>query len=101
MQDSNKIFINLITTKEELRQLVFNCLNSSDSNLILEKKENSEKEELLTIQQLADYFQVSTTTIHNWKNEGILPYVKIKSRIRFKKSVILAFDKKRRSKSKY
>ena len=99
-QTSKQIIVNLITSESQLTEFLSNLIDE-----VLLKRENpssnSDNDELLTIQQLADYFQVSTTTIHNWKNEGILPYVKVKSRIRFRKSVILVFDKKRRSKSKY
>lgn len=102
MQNKQQTLINLITTKEAFREFILSCLNDKETKPVVSTESIDKKDdELLTVSQLADYFQVSTTTIHNWKNEGLLPYVKVKSRIRFKKSVILAFDKKRRNKSKY
>lgn len=102
VQKQQQTLINVITTKEAFREFILSCLNDKETKPnIATDYSNQGDDELLTVSQLAIYFQVSSTTIHNWKNEGILPYVKVKSRVRFRKSVILAFDKKRRSKSKY
>jgi len=98
VQNDSKILINLITTKEDFRQFIKSCLHDEEHNKEVEGNQVKKDDELLTVNQLSTYFQVSTTTIHNWKNEGILPYVKVKSRVRFRKSVVLGFDKKRRNK---
>ena len=99
---SPQLIVNLITTPEELSILFGSLIDESlDKRGLSSSTGHEPPEELLTIQQLADFFQVSITTIHNWKNEGLLPYVKVKSRVRFKKSVVLALDEKRRKKSKY
>lgn len=99
VQKEQQTLINVITTKEAFREFILSCLNDKETRPD-DSSDFSDKtdDELLTVSQLSAYFQVSTTTIHNWKNEGILPYVKVKSRVRFRKSVILAFDKKRRNK---
>ena len=99
---SQQLIVNLITTPEELSTLFGSLIDESlNKRGFSSAATQPPKEELLTIKQLADFFQVSITTIHNWKNEGLLPYVKVKSRIRFRKSVVLALDEKRRKKSSY
>lgn len=96
--NNNQIVIHLVTTEEKFSQLMENCLKDFSSQKRLETNSNNfdENEELLTIEQLAKFFQVSETTIHNWKNDGTLPYIKVKSRIRFKKSQVLSLYEKRR-----
>ena len=94
---SNKLMVNLITTPEELSAFFKGLINESLQEHELAKKEQEIiKEELFTIKQAALFFQVSETTIHAWKNNGVLPYIKVKSRIRFKKSEMLTLFEKRR-----
>jgi len=95
--ESNKLMVNLITTPEELSAFFKGLINESLQEHELAKKEQEIiKEELFTIKQAALFFQVSETTIHAWKNNGVLPYIKVKSRIRFKKSEMLTLFEKRR-----
>jgi len=100
-QVSKPIVVNLITTPEELSKLFKGMIDESMNEYKNASQASNKEEELLTIQQIADYFQVSITTIHNWKKEGLIPYVKVKSRVRFKKSVVLALEEKRRKRYKY
>ena len=60
MEDEKKILVNLLTTKEELKSLITDCL----STIKIEPPEREIEEELLTIKQIAIFFQVSETTIH-------------------------------------
>jgi len=100
-QVSKPIVVNLITTPEELSKLFKGMIDESMNEYKNASQAGEQAEELLTIQQIADYFQVSITTIHNWKKEGLIPYVKVKSRVRFKKSVVLNLEEKRRKRFKY
>ena len=100
-QVSKPIVVNLITTPEELSKLFKGMIDESMNEYKNASQAGEKAEELLTIQQIADYFQVSITTIHNWKKEGLIPYVKVKSRVRFKKSVVLDLEEKRRKRYKY
>lgn len=95
MQDNNNILINLVTTKDEFTQLIRSCIEESSIVHPPPSPHEPEEEELLTVNQIAQFFQVSTTTIHNWKNTGVLPFVKIKSRIRFRKSEALSLYDRR------
>jgi len=92
MEDDKKILVNLLTTKEELKILITECL----STIKVEPSETGEEEELLTTKQLALFFKVSITTIHNWKKDGLIPYIKVKSRVRFKKSKVMELYEKQR-----
>ena len=58
---------------------------------------DGEQEELLTIQEVAQLFSVSKVTIHAWMKKGILPFLKINTRTRFKKSEILAILSKKKT----
>ena len=94
--DDKKIVIHLITTEDHFNSMIASAIEEKLSHLIPSQSLDEEDEELLTIKQLAAFFQVSETSIHTWKNEGILPYVKVKSRIRFKKSEVLKLYEKRK-----
>ena len=83
-----------MTSKDELKQLLKDCINEMPDH---ESNMRADEDELMTVDQIADFFQVTTTTIHNWKNEGIIPFIKIKTRIRFRKSDVLAFDEDRKN----
>ena len=91
----DKIIVQVITKCEELVDLIADrIMQKLDSP---NSKANQEiEEELLTIKQMAQFFQVTETTIHQWKNDGVIPYIRIKSRIRFKKSEVLQLHEKRR-----
>lgn len=96
MEQSNpSVLINLITTEARFKELIMQCIIDTQQPKP-DHTETVSSEELLTIKQIATFFQVSNTTIHNWKNAGLLPYVRIKSRIRFKKSEVLKLYEKRR-----
>lgn len=98
--ENQKIVIQLVTTEEDLSKMIGGIFDKKIANFKSSKEGDAlkEEEELLTIKQLAEFFQVTETSIHNWKNEGNLPYVKVKSRIRFKKSEVLKLYEKRRKK---
>ncbi len=91
MENEKKILVNILTTKEELKTLITECLNTIKVEPVKPKIE----EELLTTKQIALFFKVSITTIHNWKKSGVIPYIKMKSRIRFQKSKVLELYEKR------
>ena len=50
---------------------------------------------LLTVDDLAAYFQVKPRTIYQWVHEGYLPVVKLGSAVRFKQASIAEWVKKR------
>ena len=45
--------------------------------------------ELMTRQEVADFFQISLVTVHDWTKKGILSCYRIGHRIRYKRSDIV------------
>ena len=79
-----KIFKNL---EDDLAAYIQASIKEQLAVQKLEEKE-CEAQELLTISEVAALFSVSKVTIHSWMKKGILPYLKINSRTRFKKSTL-------------
>lgn len=98
MENPEKIVVQLVTTEEQLIRVIEDLVDRKLKQLGIQSKpkEPAEEEELLSVKQIAAFFQVSETTIHSWKRQGILPYIKVKSRIRFRKSEVLNLYKRRR-----
>lgn len=93
-----KIVIQFVTTPDQFGNLLNYHFSKFSKIPSAQPIPSLLEEELLTIKQIAKFFQVSETTIHNWKNNGIIPYVRVNSRIRFKKSEILKLKEKQRQK---
>lgn len=56
---------------------------------------------LVTTDELAEAIQTSKMSIHNWRNEGWLPYYKIGNSVRFNlEEVMKAIEKRNRQKRK-
>ncbi len=43
---------------------------------------------LLTVEEIADYLQVKSSTIYQWTHQGYIPHVKLGNRVRFKLSQV-------------
>lgn len=63
------------------------CLEAPNEQYKTAPKE--EEETLLTVEEVAEYLEVSKVTIHTWKREGKLPFYRMGRRVYFKKSEIL------------
>lgn len=76
--------ITVIRTSD-LKQLLIDGINEA-----VDKKlsfiANTDKEQLLTIQATADFFQVTKVTIGNWRKRGIIKGIPFGGRIYFRKS---------------
>lgn len=59
-----------------------------------EKKQVVKADRLLTVEQLACRWQVSTGGIYNKINHGKLKYIKIFNAVRFKESDIYSYEKR-------
>ncbi|WP_159800375.1 helix-turn-helix domain-containing protein [Flavobacterium sp. MK4S-17] len=70
----------------ELKALIKETVKEEFLAVLNEQKENSQKKstELLTRKETSAMLGISLTTLHAWMREGILPYYRINSRIRFK-----------------
>lgn len=100
MDTKKEVLIQIVTTKGELTDLIRECIapivNDQSSEEDKGSEEGEEEDELLTVLEMSLLMKVSTTTIHSWKNKGVIPYLRINSRIRFKKSIIMKLHEKRR-----
>lgn len=94
MNTTNQVIVNLITTDEKFKALLKECmqelLTKFESEIQVEKTE-----QLYNVSDVAKLFQVTNVTVYDWKNKGILAYMKINSRIRFKKSDVMMLYKTR------
>jgi len=54
------------------------------------KKYNCAKSEILTSKQLAKRLAVSERTIFNWRKMGVIPYIKLRSLVRFDYARVVA-----------
>jgi len=77
----------IITTPEVLRTLIQDSIREALPEQTAKPKD-PEKEELLKISDVAKIFKVSQTTIHQWKKQGKIPFVKMGDRLYFKRSDI-------------
>lgn len=58
----------------------------------MKQNQKPDHKSFLTTRDVAERLQVSTRTIHNWKNCGMLPYLRISSSvIRFDPDVVDGF----------
>ncbi len=76
--------------KEDLEGLIMECLKKVLKDYPMEKmQQETEKEEILSIEDVQKIFKVSKVTIHKWKKKGLLPYYKMNRRVYFKRSEII------------
>ena len=50
---------------------------------------------LLTVRQVADYFQVNVRTIWRWVEDGMLPALKLATQVRFRREDVVGFPSPR------
>jgi excisionase family DNA binding protein len=55
-----------------------------------ETNSQTQTDDLITSTEAANLLGVSKVTLHNWKVEGLISYYRIGTRIRFKKSEVIA-----------
>ncbi len=98
MKEPEKIVIQLVTTEAQLANFIGELIDRKLGHLAEARQIPlpEPQEELLSVKQVARFFQVTETTIHSWKRQGLLPYVKVKSRVRFRKTEILKLNDKQR-----
>lgn len=78
--------------KELIKVAVKEALGEKESSQVPQQ----EPEELLRVNQLAEFLNVSKVTIHNWKREGIIPFHRLSNKVYFKKSEVISSLKKSR-----
>lgn len=89
-----QIFYNL--QPEELRTLIKSAVTEALAGHQSSQQQQPEPEELLRVNQLAEFLHVSKVTIHNWKRKGLIPFHRLSNKVFFKKSEVISSLKKSR-----
>ena len=71
----------------EFKEIVTNCIREQLEN---HKPELPKDDTLITTNDAVNILGVSKPTLHKWKTEGRIKFYRIGTRIRFKKSELLA-----------
>lgn len=85
----------VVTSKQELKLLIKESVRE-ELETHSGKPQEPQDDPLMTIEEVAKFFGVTKVTIHDWKKKKILPFYRINSRIRFKKSEVLELFSTRR-----
>ena len=75
-------------TLDEFKQTISECVKQELSQAKSDIKAEEENE-LMTSEKVAELFKVSKVTLHQWKKEGRIPFLKMNSRVYFKKNEIM------------
>ena len=69
----------------ELNQMITNAVTEA-LELFTPPTQEKKEEELLTTNEACKLLRCSKPTLHRWKQEGIIPHVRIGVNIRYRKS---------------
>ena len=75
-----------VTSESDMDRIVTNAINKAMKLQLIETSDNSEK--LYTAEEACKLLRCSKPTLHRWKKEGIIPFVRIGTNIRYKESDI-------------
>ena len=84
-------------TPDELKALIRDAVN--EVNEKLPTSELVKEDQLISLNECADFLSVSLVTIHTWKKAGLIPFYRISNKIYFKKNEVIGSLKKRKVKS--
>ena len=82
----------------DLANIIDKAIKETAAEVEAKLKAAQTPDELLTRQQVADLLGVTLTTLFHWNNKGILPTIKIGSKVRYRRSDIEQTLNKRRGK---
>lgn len=85
--------IQITVTANDLMVFANYIIASLQNNIEVAQVEAEEEEEYLTRKQMMEQYQVSKTTLHNWKIKGILVPVKVGRKVYYRKADVLAMLK--------
>lgn len=74
---------------DDLLDMIDGCIKDALSIKEEAKTEQSEPEDLLSIEDIQKIFKVSKVTVHKWKKKGLIPFYKMNRRVYFKKSEVI------------
>jgi excisionase family DNA binding protein len=90
-KDSTKVLQFALVNLSDLREILNETINSNPPQSVGNPEP---KERLLNIDEAAEFFDVSSQTIHSWKNKGTIPFYRMAGRIYFKETELLGALKK-------
>jgi excisionase family DNA binding protein len=80
----------VVISKDELRQLIAEIVEYQVDSTFKQYKEMLVPEDkMMTIQETAEFLDVSKVTLHNWKKNGKLPYLRLGKRVFFSQKEIV------------
>ena len=77
----------ILTTPDELRSLICECLKQERQSTA--PAPPPQEEEYITVIQACKLLSISKVTCSKWRKEGRIPFYRIATRVRFKKSEVL------------
>lgn len=85
---------------EDLQTVIIDCVNSCLKNNTQESKPTTEKpEQLLTVQEAAQFLNLTVPTIYSKVSKGELPVMKRSKRLYFSSTELMEYLKEGRKKS--
>lgn len=76
--------VKILTTENDIKKIVNDIVNELKKN---EKPiEEKPEERLLTTDETCKFLRCSKPTLHRWKRDGLIPFVRIGTNIRYKES---------------
>ncbi|MFC2125549.1 helix-turn-helix domain-containing protein [Bacteroidota bacterium] len=80
----------VVIPKDDLRQMIGEIVEYQVDSTFKQYKEMLVPEDkMMTIQETARFLDVSKVTLHNWKKNGKLPYLRLGKRVFFSQKEIL------------
>lgn len=79
----------IIARKEELKELINQCLDEHPKFSIDDKVEKSDTDKPMSRTEIAEFLGISKVTVTDWMKKG-LPYKRMNGRVYFMKSEVLA-----------
>lgn len=76
----------LITSESEIKRIVQQAVNDALGTHSTEKVVEEKPERLLTTIEATEFLRCSKPTLHRWKKEGLIPFIRIGANIRYKES---------------
>lgn len=81
--------IDISKIKEEFRDLIRKSIRE-ELQTYNPPPPQYDPNELLTIQQVVDLLQISKVSLHSWKRDGRLPFLRMGRRVYFKRGEVMA-----------
>ena len=86
----DNIILTTITRQHLVKEITSEILDGIVELLKIEKLNTHTTDELLTRKDVASLFKISLVSVYEWSKKGILKPHKIGSRVRFKRSEVMA-----------